>query len=238
MNKETKTKSSTGNTYKELFTVGFIVPDIMNPFYASLTNELELLCHTFGMQLQIGYSRDNIEKEEEIIDNFLKSGVNALIISSSAKEELPYPFEVPIVYIDRQLDDHKHHFVSTSHSEGALTLLRELSRGYEGDIAFVGACKELDSSIQRLDAFKEILKQGKKDFREDITYHGLAHSTETGKAAYHFFKDALVENIDLPDEDEEIEAFKLKEKLRFFFTSYPLLEGFVTEKRQKKKNNK
>ena len=96
---------------KGLFSIGFIVPDIMNPFYAALTNELELLCHTFGMQLMIGYSRDNFEKEKQIIENFKQSGVNALILSSAGKEELPYPYDIPVVYIDRQLTEHKHHFV-------------------------------------------------------------------------------------------------------------------------------
>ena len=221
---------------KEFYSVGFIVPDIINPFYAALTDELEQLCRTFGLQLVIGYSRDDIENERDLIENFLKRGIDALVLSSAAKEELPYPYDIPIVYVDRQLKSHSHHLVSTDHTEGALLLLDEFNKDYEGDFAFIGACEELASSVQRLDAFKKHLDDNNGILREDLIFHGLSHSVETGRKAYHHFRSLLIIEPEVSDNEESEEEFteeepelEFKEKLRFFFTSYPLLEGFVIE---------
>jgi DNA-binding LacI/PurR family transcriptional regulator len=166
--------------------------------------------------------------------------MDALVLSSSAKDELPFPYDVPVVYIDRQLSTQSHHFVSTDHNVGALVLLEALQKDYNGKIAFVGACKDLDSSIQRFDAFKTSMQLENKVYDEDLVWHGQAHSVEAGKTAYLHFQKMLIPEPKVEEseeEDEEDRETKAEtpdpiEIPRFFFTSYPLLEGFVTEMRR------
>lgn len=60
-------------------TIGFLVSNFSNPFFISIYEGVEPVCHKQGYNIIIGNTNENIEKESEAIDLFLSYRVAGII---------------------------------------------------------------------------------------------------------------------------------------------------------------
>lgn len=87
-------------------TIGYLVPDISNPFYAKIGRLLEDHFWKKGYHLLIGSTDENIDKEAQLLNMFVNRQVDALIVAScfipsdTIKSLLSRNF--PIVFFDRE----------------------------------------------------------------------------------------------------------------------------------------
>ncbi|EEV40350.1 LacI family DNA-binding transcriptional regulator [Enterococcus casseliflavus] len=98
---------------KKTNTIGLIIPDINNPFFANLAKVLEDLLRKQGYLLILVNSDDKADVEKELMQLLIDRNVDALIIALSTesyadevqtKERLK-KLSVPIVLVDRGIDN-------------------------------------------------------------------------------------------------------------------------------------
>ncbi len=122
-------------------TIGLIVSDISNPFYAKIAGRIERKASVLGYNLFVCSTYENPEKESELIQMLKNRNVDGMIISSSAEniEEIKslrsdnYPF----VLIDRNLDISDVNLVSVDNFKGAYEATQHLIETGRKTIAFL-----------------------------------------------------------------------------------------------------
>ena len=111
-------------------TLGLIVADISNVFYAKICRAIEEKAHEKGYHLMISSSEEKPDREEELIRVLRERQVDGLIITTTQmdqKEILQLKKEkFPFVLIDRQLPEVDTNYVVVDNYGGAFEVVEHL----------------------------------------------------------------------------------------------------------------
>jgi len=144
------------------FTIGLIVSDISNPFYAQTARFFEDMADSNGYTLITCSTDEQIEKEKKIIRNLTEKQVDGLIISSSQKDnrnlnEL-YLNGLPVVLIDRFVKGSDLPSVTVDNNTGAYIATRHLlTQGFKRPIALAITPTHISTIKARIDGFQKAL---------------------------------------------------------------------------------
>ena len=117
-------------------TIGLIVADISNKFYAKIAKQVEQVASKHNYNLIICNSDENPEKEVELIDMLKERRVDGIIISTTQKDTAVFAQmkkeKYPFVLIDRNLPRLSTNFVGVDNYTGAFEATGHLIRnGYQ-----------------------------------------------------------------------------------------------------------
>ena len=155
---------------KRTKTLGVILPDITNHFFAKIFQEIEkatlpngqsaLLCNTLN-----DYALENFYAErlsEKQVDGLILLGghVNETLTDPNFVELLKRDYyDTPIVIINGKLDGYENYISVSSDEYGAMfTVLDYLLKLGHRDIGFLGGYRGITSTDQKLDAFEKAKK--------------------------------------------------------------------------------
>ena len=115
--------------------IGLIVADISNPFYAKLARVIEDQLREKGFHLIISSSDENPENEENLIHTMLEHQVDGLIIASTQKNKAPFKQlqsqSHPFVLVDRNIPELKASYVGVNNYQSAYSLTKTIiEKGY------------------------------------------------------------------------------------------------------------
>jgi len=202
------------------FTLGLVIPDLLDQFYILAINGVEAVAGTNKYQVIVAQSHEDTEKEEQIIQNLISNRVDGVIIAISKntkKTELFQRLEqtgIPVVFLSRSLNDSRFDAVATDNENGAELAIDYLFKKGHRRIAHLMGPKALGTSHLRLEGYRSALEK-----------RGIP------------FDPALVKEIDfsVTQTDEVMEAlFALPDPPSAFFTfkSYVSLDAlrFIKEK--------
>ena len=86
--------------------IGLILPNMENPFFTALANEIEQLLFLKGYKVIIAASANNVEKEQQYLQMLAANQVEGIITSSHNLDIEEYQNTyLPIVSYDRYLSD-------------------------------------------------------------------------------------------------------------------------------------
>ena len=160
-------------------TVGLIVPDISNPFYAELARTIEHRLWDRGFQTFLCDSAHDAARERAHFLNLLDRRADGiLVIYSSEKSELPGlagETQTPVVFLDRPVSGQ----VSVSSDNflgGRLAAEHLLSLGHTCIGALVGDA-EVSNMRSRMDGFVAALARGGVGLESPYTRHGAQDLT-------------------------------------------------------------
>lgn len=133
-------------------TVGFVVPDLSNAFFARLMAALESLCRARNLLLLTVASHEDPVLENRAIASLLARGVDGLVVAPCQAAILPQLVKsrsrTSIVMIDRDYHSGMFHTVVSDNYQGGVTLARRVLRETQG-AAFPFLCGHAESpSIQ------------------------------------------------------------------------------------------
>ncbi|MCD4729095.1 MAG: substrate-binding domain-containing protein, partial [Bacteroidales bacterium] len=116
-------------------TIGLIVADISNKFYAKIAKQVEVVASQHNYNLFFCSSDENPEKELELIDMLKERRVDGIIISTTQKDAIAFTQlkkeKYPFVLIDRNLPKLSANFVGVDNYSGAHEATKHLIRnGY------------------------------------------------------------------------------------------------------------
>lgn len=87
--------------------IGVIVPDILNAFFGAVCKRIEKLASESGYLALMGSTDENVEKMRTLVENFVATGVDGLIIAPCAgSEDIIREISakgIPVVLMDRDI---------------------------------------------------------------------------------------------------------------------------------------
>lgn len=142
--------------------LGFILPDLENQSYARLAKLLEASARAQGFQLIITCSDDNPDTEMALAEMLVARRIDALLVSSALPADAPFYRElqakgVPIIAIDRALDDEQFASVISEDMQGAMRLTDSLLVNQPQSIGLIGAVPDIAISRQRELGFRKAI---------------------------------------------------------------------------------
>lgn len=138
-------------------TIGFVVPDLANAFFARLMAALETLCRQHNLVLLTIASHEDPELENRAIANLLARGVDGLVIApcqAALQMRLPgNKTRTPIVMVDRNYQPSPYPTVVSDNFQSSLEMTRKMLQAAAGTVHFLCAHAESPSIQDRIRGF-------------------------------------------------------------------------------------
>lgn len=166
--------------------IGAVVPDITNPFFASLAKQLEICCSKRGLGLVLANSDDRFEHGKEQLQRLDALGVDGIVFVPSAEimeqgqhDELAQvltALSCPFVMVDRVIEDVACDKVLVSNACGARLAVERLLAAGHVKIGCLANTKSSRNGRQRLEGYKQALEAAGAAFDPELVgecdYHG------------------------------------------------------------------
>lgn len=140
------------------YEIGVHVPDITNPFFSEMVKYIYKTASKKDYQIQLCISDDKVEKEKEILNNFMQKRVDGIInVAPKMKDDhlLKYK-DIPMVIVDRPefKTDTNMSFVYADNSIGAESVIDYfVENGYDKYVCFMGQVDIIPNARKRLEGF-------------------------------------------------------------------------------------
>lgn len=140
------------------YEIGVHVPDITNPFFSEIVKYIYKIASKESYQIQLCISNDSVEKEKEILNNFIRKRVDGIInVAPKMKEaDLNIYMEIPMVIVDRPEFKTKANisFVYADNAIGAESVIDYfVEKDYKKFVCFMGQIDVIPNARKRLDGF-------------------------------------------------------------------------------------
>lgn len=168
-------------------TIAIIISDISNPFFMSITREIERKVNESGYILIMVSTDDDPEKERMYIKVMNEKRVDGIVISSTGKNEdyLNSIKEsgIPVVFIDRKPFRHKFDSVYVDKSHAMYDITRHLIEKGHKRIALVSGPKYIMTNFDRFTGYARALYEANILLDNNLVMYGT-FSEEYGREAF------------------------------------------------------
>nr|WP_249215770.1 LacI family DNA-binding transcriptional regulator [Citrobacter sp. JGM124] len=167
-------------------TLGLVVPEMTNYGFAVFSFELETLCREAGLQLIISCTDENQGQETQVVNNMISRQVDGLIVASCMASDdwyLKISEQIPVVLFDRYIPGSTLPSVFTESTQIVSQLVAPIARQSPDEIYFFGGPVRLSPTRDRLEGFKQGLRQAGVTLRPEWVIHGHYHPS----AGYEMF---------------------------------------------------
>lgn len=172
------------------WSIGIIVPDITNPFFASLVKAGEKICTDRGYTLMIGNTDGNIEIERRLINTYKARMCEAIIMVAPRigdSELIDLNAQIPLIVVDRNVQDEDVLQVYLDNTKGAQVATNHLLELGHRRIGFIMGPDSVPNSYTRRDGYINALSEYDIAFDPELVFHG-DFVVETGRAALDYYE--------------------------------------------------
>lgn len=152
-----------GLRLKRTNTIGYIIPDISNPFFAGIAKSVEKSARKLGYSIILCDSEENTEIEENLVQLMLDRKVDGLIISPVGLEVSHLiniqQRKIPIVLLDRYFPDLNIPFVTSDNYQGSLEAITMLIENGHKRIACIQGLKNTSPNNDRVKGYIDAHKK-------------------------------------------------------------------------------
>ncbi|MEX1329575.1 MAG: LacI family DNA-binding transcriptional regulator [Desulfobacterales bacterium] len=169
---------------KKTKTIGVIVPEIKQPFFASVINGIEELAYAAGYTIIVCQSNETADREVLVTRSLGSHRVAGLLVSLSRSTENLDHFKVlqrrgvPIVFFDRVSNDIEASKVVVDDYKGAFDVVEHLIKSGYKRIAHLAGPKNLSISKFRLKGYTDALQQGNLPLDDSMVVYGGLDDTD------------------------------------------------------------
>lgn len=159
-------------------TIGVIVPEIKQPFFASVINGIEEFAFAAGYTIIVCQSNEAYEREVLYTRSLVSLRVAGMLVSLAQTTQNFDHFamlqqrNIPVVFFDRVSDKIEASKVVVDDYQGAFDVVDHLVKSGYRRIAHLAGPKNLSISKFRLKGYKDALKQGNLPFDSKLVVHG------------------------------------------------------------------
>ena len=192
-------------------TLGLIVPNISNVFFATLAEKLEQRCRRSGYQLTISCTYDDVDYENKLTKAFIARNVDGLFIVPSTLENQQHhlrKIRKPMVLLDRDFKYTDNALVESNNISGGEKLTQNILEAGQAPVWFLLGDAGLPRISDRLTGYLNALEK-KGITHRDWVREGPVNTPEGG----YVIMEKLIEEQGCPQ--------------AFIASSLPVLEGAV-----------
>ena len=156
-------------------TVGFIVPDISNKFFATMIESVENYLSMHGYHLIIANTKEDMDREETNVRLLTAGLVDGLLIASTMDDfdrfDQMIPAGFPVVLVDRTFETKKYSSICVSNFQPIYRSVCRLAGKGDKRIGIIGGLPRLSSTKERISAYQQAVADcGLPDDPELIRY--------------------------------------------------------------------
>ncbi len=156
-------------------TIGLIVPDVVNPFFAPVVRGAETAARRAGYRVLLCNSEGDLRLEREYIEDLVAHRVEGLLLAPANDNSRHSIFPLlrggfPIVLLDRSLPDSECDLVVSDGASGARRLTEHLISVGHRDIAHLTDADDTSTGRERLRGYREALASAGIPFRDDFVF--------------------------------------------------------------------
>ena len=141
--------------------IGMLVPNNSNPYFAELVRAVEDACFAAGYALLLCNTDDDADRQRVYLDVLAQKRVDGVIVASTTDDERMSQHlartALPMVLIDRDITGLDRPCVQTDHVLGGMIATQHLLELGHTRIACIGGPELLHSSERRIDGWREAL---------------------------------------------------------------------------------
>ncbi len=143
--------------------IGLIVPNLVNPFFAELTNEVEGVLVGEGCSLIVSGSAEDLQRQARILHNMQEYGVDGVLVcpvpNTTPKHLRPIVRSgLPVVLFTRPVKGLAAHYVGADNAGGAALATEYLIRRGHTRIAYLGGLENSSTRGERFSGFSNACK--------------------------------------------------------------------------------
>lgn len=172
-------------------TLGLVVPDVTNSFFAEITLSVETAAYSQGYNVFLCNAGEDPQRELDLLDSLEEKRVDGIILCSSRLDETELGEVVDrspgVVLINRRWDPAVARSVLVDHESGAAQATQHLLAGGHRHIGFVAGPATSRGSQQREDGYRKALAEASIDCNPDW----LRHCAPTIDGGYEAAKNLL-----------------------------------------------
>lgn len=169
--------------------IALFVLDILNPFFALVTREINKLAFASGIPLTVCDSDYSEEMETVYLNYVIQNRISGIIFTEGISETAVNKARerVPVVLIDLHCEGGNLPEVTSDNFGGALAATEYLIQLNHRRIGFVAGPLEWSTALQRFRGYQAALEKHKIPFNPDLVYHGDFRPDSGMQAIDHFF---------------------------------------------------
>lgn len=170
---------------KKTQTVGLILPDISNLYFAALAHAIEEECASYGYTVVYGNTSDHINQDFEYLSSFLARGVDGLIFihSNSFGEEnqkklleMTENSNTPVLAVDRSFHSPKIPSVIVDQYAGGYEATKHLLDLGHRKIGCITGPENVNNSSERLRGYRRALEDAGIPYNPALVITGDFHA--------------------------------------------------------------
>lgn len=142
----------------ETKTVGLVLPDISNPFYAEISKVVQEKLYDLGYNTFIVNTNDDVELEKELMRELIQRNIDGMIIApgNNIKELIPILLEthIPVVFTDRPGDENAD-FIGVDNMHEAQKLIKAFTKKPKRLVALVPSPANVSTIQDRIEGTKQ-----------------------------------------------------------------------------------
>lgn len=138
-------------------TIGLLLPDIRNPFFADLAHAVEQRAREFGYLTLFGNANESQQQQDSYLDVMLSQRVDGLIAAPQGEARNLTGLlagEVPTVFVDRVVDGAAVPSVTADNAGGITDAVRHLAALGHRRIGYIAGPQSTSTGRERLQAYR------------------------------------------------------------------------------------
>ncbi len=149
------------------FTIGLIIPDLLDQFYVLAINGVEAVAEKQNYNVILSQTHEDVVNEEKITNVMIRNRVDGVIVAITKKTIDMSLFQklislgIPVVFIAREPKDSSYNYVLSNNKEGAYKATEFLIKRGHRRIAHIMAPQAMQTSQVRLQGYMQALENNK-----------------------------------------------------------------------------
>lgn len=165
-------------------TIGLILPDSANPFFAEIGHSIEDAAFNLGYSVILCNTERDTHREQLYVDVLSKKQVDGIIFVATGEQVDSLNFllsqDVPVVLIDRDLPNSEVDAVLTDNQQGGYLAARHLIELGHRRIACIAGPSHITPSAERIIGYRRALEEAGLPYDETLVMSGDYHP-ESGR---------------------------------------------------------
>jgi DNA-binding LacI/PurR family transcriptional regulator len=158
---------------KSTRTIGLVITDIINPFFAQLARAIEEVTWQNGYTLILANTDENLEHERAVVNTLQEKRVDGLILVPASSNPAPHLKDLiqdgtSLVLLDRNVRDCAVDVVMVDNENGAYQAVKHLIENGYRRIAMIADNLEITTNAERIAGYYRALKEAGIEADEDL----------------------------------------------------------------------
>ncbi len=139
-------------------TIGVMIPDISNPFFATIIKNIESTLNAHGYNIILSHSSDEPAKEKNLLEMLMTWSIDGLIIAPASTSYDYTQIKCPTIIVDRKPENQKYCGVFTDNREILRLAVQRLIDKNHRKIGFISGYPRFSTTLDRLEGYLDALK--------------------------------------------------------------------------------